>query len=61
MTITLPWWSLPLALFVAGWGFCIIRESVRTHGDYDFDFLSPIVGLAGTIAAGGILVGRWIA
>lgn len=61
MTITLAWWTLPIAFVVLG----IVGAFVfgRSRGDYDM--VSPLLGLGcilgGLIAAVALLIGKWLA
>lgn len=62
MTITLAWWWLPVASFVAGvagFGW----YSARSIGDYDV--VSPMLAVGcfilGAAVAIAICIGRWLA
>ena len=59
MTITLPWWLLPIGFVVAG--FVCAAIFGRRRGDYDM--VSPLICLAcaaiGIAAAVAFLIGRF--
>lgn len=58
MTITLPWWSLPLVL--AALGFILPPLMFKRQGDYDLGtpMLQLLVFAVLVVAAIGIVIGR---
>lgn len=61
MTITLPWWLIPIGLLVAG----IIAARIFGRAKGDYDMVSPLIGAAcfllGLVGALAFVVGRWFA
>lgn len=61
VTITLPWWLIPIGLFIAG----VITARIFGREKGNYDMVSPIIGAAcfliGTVGALAFLVGRWLA
>jgi len=59
MTITLHWWYLPIVLAILG---VIIGSRFRSTGDYDF--VTPILGLAifliFLVGGIGVLIGHFL-
>ncbi len=52
MTITLFWWYLPVAFYIAGW-----IAFARTNG---WNILHPTIGFLCWVLALGICIGHWI-